>query len=104
MAKRTRPKQVKFWATEEELSIIKEKSLKSQLTQQEYLLRTALEKNILVIDGIKELIIELTKQGNNLRLIANNLEGENIEKIQEASENLMRLWEEVDRCLKEGKK
>ena len=67
MTKRRRPRQVKFWATDEELQLIKKKIEISKLSQQEYLLRSALEKNILVIEGIKELIIELTKEGNELR-------------------------------------
>ena len=35
MTKRTRPKQIKLWATEEELKVINEKVKLSNLTKQE---------------------------------------------------------------------
>ena len=70
---RSRSKQVKFWASEKELEQIKKKVKKSKLTQSEYLLRSALDKNILVVDGLKEILIELSREGNNLNQIARAL-------------------------------
>ncbi|MDD6795515.1 MAG: plasmid mobilization relaxosome protein MobC [Clostridiaceae bacterium] len=103
MTKRRRPRQVKFWATDEELQLIKKKIEISKLSQQEYLLRSALEKNILVIEGIKELIIELTKEGNELRNLSSKLEGENQEKVWQITDRLMGLWNQIDKTIREGK-
>ena len=103
MTKRRRPRQVKFWATDEELQLIKKKIEISKLSQQEYLLRSALEKNILVIEGKKELIIELTKEGNELRNLSSKLEGENQEKVWQITDRLMGLWNQIDKTIREGK-
>lgn len=106
MTKRTRPKQIKFWATEEELKVIDEKVKLSNLTKQEYLLRSALDKNILVIDGLKELLLELSKEGNNLNSLSRNVaKGEEgvLEDIKIMQDKLIELWKLIEKTLKEGK-
>ena len=105
MTKRTRPKQIKFWATEEELKVINEKVKLSNLTKQEYLLRSSLDKNILVIDGLKELLLELSKEGNNLNSLSRNVaKGEEgvLEDIKIMQDKLMELWKLIEKTLKEG--
>lgn len=102
---RARQKQVKFWASEKELEQIKKKVKKSKLTQTEYLLRSALDKNILVVDGLKEILIELSREGNNLNQIAralNQKEEFNAEQLFETKEKLMELWSLIEKILKEG--
>ena len=102
---RSRSKQVKFWASEKELEQIKKKVKKSKLTQSEYLLRSALDKNILVVDGLKEILIELSREGNNLNQIAkalNQKEEFNAEQLFETKEKLMELWSLIEKILKEG--
>ena len=106
MTERTRPKQIKFWATEEELKVINEKVKLSNLTKQEYLLRSSLDKNILVIDGLKELLLELSKEGNNLNSLSRNVaKGEEgvLEDIKIMQDKLMELWKLIEKTLKEGK-
>lgn len=107
MENRKRPKQVKFWASEEELEKIKKKTEKSKLTQSEYLLRSALDKKIIVVDGLKDILIELSREGNNLNQITKSLnQGDRVEgyKILEAKEKLMELWDHIEKILKEGNK
>lgn len=102
---RARPKQVKFWASEKELEQIKKKVKKSKLTQSEYLLRSALDKNILVVDGLKEILLELSREGNNLNQIAkalNQNEEFKAEQFLETKEKLMELWSLIEKILKEG--
>ena len=102
---RSRPKQVKFWASEKELEQIKKKIQKSNLTQSEYLLRSALDKKILVVEGLKEILIELSREGNNLNQISralNQREGFNEEQFRETKERLMELWSLIEKTLKEG--
>ena len=102
---RARPKQVKFWASEKELDQIKKKIEKSKLTQSEYLLRSALDKNILVVEGLKEILIELSREGNNLNQISralNQREEFNKEQFNETKERLMDLWRLIEKTLKEG--
>lgn len=107
MENRKRSKQVKFWASEEELEKIKKKAEKSKLTQSEYLLRSALDKKIIVVDGLKDILIELSREGNNLNQITKALnQGDRVEgdKILEAKEKLMELWDHIEKILKEGNK
>lgn len=102
---RARPKQVKFWASEKELEQIKKKVKKSKLTQSEYLLRSALDKNILVVDGLKEILLELSREGNNLNQIAkalNQNEEFKADQFLETKEKLMELWSLIEKILKEG--
>ena len=107
MEKRTRPRQVKFWVTEDELEKINKQVKKSKLTKQEYLLRSALNKKITVIPGLKEILLELSREGNNLRGISKELKENknfNADELIEMQEKLTALWETIDKTLKEGRK
>ena len=70
MANKSRPKQLSFRVSEEEYQQLQEKISKSGKNQQEYILSCVLEKQIVNTDGIKELIPELKRIGNNLNQIA----------------------------------
>ncbi len=107
MEKRTRPRQVKFWVTEDELEKINKQVKKSKLTKQDYLLRSALNKKITVIPGLKEILLELSREGNNLRAISKELKENknfNADELIEMQEKLTALWETIDKTLKEGRK
>ncbi|WP_415331545.1 plasmid mobilization protein [Clostridium perfringens] len=67
---RKREKQIKFYVNEKEYDQIKKKVKKSKLKQQEYLIKSALNKKIILIDGLKEILLELSREGNNLNQIA----------------------------------
>lgn len=105
MEKRTRPRQVKFYVTEEELKKINNQVKKSKITKQEYLLRSALNKNITVIPGLKEILLELSKEGNNLKILSNELRKNNFntKEIERMQNKLTELWQTIDETLKEGK-
>ena len=70
---RTRPKQIVIRVSEEELSQIKEKVKQSGKNQQQYIIEALTQSNIVNTDGIKELIPELKRVGNNLNQIAHAL-------------------------------
>ncbi len=63
---RKRSKQLKFFVSDKELERIKDKVAASKLNQSDFLRKSALEKEIIVIDGIRELVIELKRIGVNL--------------------------------------
>ena len=65
---KTRPKQLSFRVSEEEYQQLQQKILESGKNQQEYILSCVLEKQIVNMDGIKELIPELKRIGNNLMM------------------------------------
>lgn len=97
---RKRDKQIKFYVTEKEYKEIKKKVEKSKLKQTDYLIKSALNKKIIVVDGLKEIILELSREGNNLNQMAKKInEGEQTD-IKEMKKNLMELWDLIEKILK----
>ena len=66
MAVRTRDQVIAFRVALAEARKIREKVRRSGLSQQEYLLRAALEQQILVIHELKPILTELRAWGKNL--------------------------------------
>jgi uncharacterized protein (DUF1778 family) len=105
--KRTRNKQIILRATEKEYELIQKKVEKSKLKQNDFLLKSALQKNIIVIEGLQELLLELIREGKNLNQIAkalNQNENSNLNEITELKEKLIDLWGTAEEILKEVKK
>lgn len=91
---RKREKQIKFFVTDEESEKIERKIEKSKLSKSDYLRKCSLEKEIIIIDDLKELYIEIKKQGNNLNQLAkavNEKRVENIGNINETIEEYKKL-------------
>lgn len=94
--KRTRPKQIVIRATEEEFNQIKKKVKKSKLTQNKYLLQSALDKDIIVIEGLKDLVIETKRIGvnlNQLTKLANQGKANCKEELEGINKELVEVWQ-----------
>lgn len=85
---RVRNKQNKFWSTEEEAELIKEKAKQAKLNYNEYILRSTLGTPIIVIDEPKA-FHQLAGMANNLNQLTHLC---HIGKIKEP-EILMELQE-----------
>ena len=101
---RKREKQIKFYVNEKEYDQIKKKVKKSKLKQQEYLIKSALNKKIIVIDGLKEMLLELSREGNNLNQIAKKINEGEQKDIKEMKNKLNNLWNLIEKILKESNK
>ena len=101
---RKREKQIKFYVNEKEYDQIKKKVKKSKLKQQEYLIKSALNKKIIVIDGLKEMLLELSREGNNLNQIAKKINEGEQKDIKEMKNKLNDLWDLIEKILKESNK
>jgi hypothetical protein len=99
--KRTRNKQIILRSTEKEYELIQKKVEKSKLKQNDFLLKSALQKDIIVIYGLKELLLELIREGKNLNQISKALKQN---EITELKEKLIDLWAAAEEILKEVKK
>ncbi|MGU8394402.1 plasmid mobilization protein, partial [Clostridium perfringens] len=77
---------------------------KSKLKQQEYLIKSALNKKIIVIDGLKEILLELSREGNNLNQIAKKINEGEQKDIKEMKNKLNNLWDLIEKILKESNK
>lgn len=101
---RKRDKQIKFYVNEKEYEQIKKNVEKSKLKQQEYLIKSALNKKIIVVDGLKEILLELSREGNNLNQIAKKINEGEQRDIKEMKNKLNNLWNLVEKILKESNK
>lgn len=88
-----RPKQIIIRATEEEFTKMKKKVEKSKLTQNEYLLKSVLDKNITVIEGLHDFTIELKRIGNNLNQLTRAVHEGKANYSKELSEINMEMKE-----------
>ena len=82
-------------ADEHDASIIRQKVAASGLSQQDYLLKAALEANIANPSPIRELLTEYKRQGNNLNQIARAMNSRN-SMSQELLPLINALMEERD--------
>lgn len=93
---RKRTKQIVIRMTEEEFSKVKIQVEKSGMKQQEYLIKAITEKPIINTDGIKELVPELKRVGNNLNQLSRNAnEGYIVgsSEIAEMQKELGEVWQ-----------
>lgn len=100
---KTRPKQLSFRVSEEEYRQLQEKVAESGKNQQEYILGCVLGKPIVNTDGIKELLPELKRIGNNLNQIARRCnEGGALPseaEVRKYGEELNGVWQSLRRYL-----
>lgn len=105
MANKSRPKQVMFRLSEEEAEKLQKKVEQSGMSQQDYILKAVLDKPITNTDGIKELVPELKRQGNNLNQIAKKLnEGGYIDYISQYElpkvlKEMREIWQQLKQYL-----
>lgn len=93
---RVRPKQIVIRASKREFEAIKLNISKSGINQNEYLLRCALDKNIIVIDGLRDFTIELKRIGNNLNQLTRAVhEGKAncAAELQEINGEMKEVWQ-----------
>lgn len=93
---RKREKQIKFRVTEEELQLIKKNIETSKMNQTEFFISCAGNKEIVVVEGLKELAFEVNKIGNNLNQltkIANTEKEIDQIELKKAREELSEVWQ-----------
>ena len=101
--KRERSKQLNIRLSENEVELLQKNIEKSKLKQSEYIRKSILKKNIIVIDEIKGLMVELKRVGNNLNQITrmmNNGEIKDSKELSEVKNNLETVWDKVIEALK----
>lgn len=93
---RSRPKQILIRVSELELNDIKLKVTKSKINQNEYIIRCLLDKEIVVIDGLREQTIELKRIGNNLNQLTravNEGRANCGEELQDINKEMKEVWQ-----------
>ena len=90
---------VTVWLDEKELVLLKDKVSKTYFCRSDYIRKCSLGKNITVVPGIRDLIIEYKKIGSNLDQITSSVNcgtltvvGDNLKSIKE---DLKTVWGEL---------
>ncbi len=89
---------MKFRATEEEKDRIMKKVDASDLSISEYLRRCALDKPVIVMEGVDRIAHELRAIGNNLNRITRAVNSGYVQAVnlQETEEVLGQLWQSLN--------
>lgn len=84
--------------------VIAENARKAHMTESEFVRRAALNKNVVVIDGAAELLIELRRQGNNLNQLTVLARQRRIELVnfQPFTEVYQDTWRALNLLLSRG--
>jgi len=87
---------VTVWLDEKELVLLKDKVSKTYFCRSDYIRKCSLGKNITVVPGIRDLIIEFKRIGSNLDKITRSVDcdasailGDNLKDIKE---DLKKVW------------
>ena len=97
---------VTLWLDEKELMLLKDKVSKTPYLRSDYIRKCSLEKNITVIPGIRDLIIEFKRIGSNLdkisRFISNDSGAQIIllEDFKSIKEDLKTTWAKLASVMK----
>ena len=95
---------VAVWLDETELMLLKDKASKTNFYRSDYIRKCSLGKNITVVPGIRDLIIEFKRIGSNLDKITRLVDcdtsamlGDNLESIKE---DLKTVWAKLAGVMK----
>lgn len=91
-----RTRKMTFRLTGEEYEMIKKKVEESGISQQQFLLRTALNKEVIHIEEFQTLIFQIKKIGVNINQIARNSNESGVvsgAELSEVKEELERIWQ-----------
>jgi hypothetical protein len=97
---------VTLWLDEKEMIRLKDKISKTPFLRSDYIRKCSLDKNITVIPGIRDLIIEFKKIGSNLdkisRLMGNGSGAQIIlhEDFKSIKEDLKTTWAKLAAVMK----
>jgi len=95
---------IRVRVTPDEKKIITEKALSSYRLVSDYIRDCALDKEIIVIDGIDDIEKELRYQGNNLNQLTVMARQERIAFVdfKPYMEVLQRVWQALNLCLRKA--
>ena len=91
-----RTKKMTFRLTQDEYETIRNKVQESGISQQQFLLKTALGKEIIHIKEFQSLIFQIKKIGININQITRNFNGTggiSKDDIAEIKEGVNRIWQ-----------
>lgn len=99
--KRERDKQINFRLSSDELEIFNMNVEKSKLKKSEYLRRCILEKEIIVIDDLKELVKEMKFLSSTISSMLSKTDNESeVKELMDVKQELNDVFREVVQALR----
>jgi len=87
---------VTVWLDEKELILLKDKVSKTYFCRSDYIRKCSLGKNITVVPGIRDLIIEFKRIGSNLDKITRSVDCDTSamlgDDLKDIKEDLKKVW------------
>ncbi len=101
---RKRKHHISCYLDDKEYIAYRDKRSKTYYSQSEYIRKCVLDKKITVIPGIRDLIINLKRIGNNLNQLTYRVNAGKItvlgDNLKEINEDLKAVWEKLSKMLK----
>jgi hypothetical protein len=97
---------VTIWLDEKELILLKDKISKTPFLRSDYIRKCSIDKNITVIPGIRDLIIEFKRMGSNLDKITRAMDKDSGTQIalsddfKSIKEDLKTTWAKLAAVMK----
>ena len=101
---RKRKHSLGIWLDEKELTQLKNRISKTNFKQSEYIRRCLLNKNITVVPGLRDLVIEIKRIGNNLNQITRSVNNGTLtvlgDNLKDIKKDLKAVWDKLALALK----
>ena len=78
---RTKPRSIAFRVTEEQHKMINEKAKNSNLSKTDFIVKCCFDKEIIIVNDVRELMKELLSVGNNLTQLTTRAKLMNLEVV-----------------------
>lgn len=101
---RKRKHSLGIWLDEKELTQLKNRISKTNFKQSEYIRRCLLDKKITVVPGLRNLVIEIKRIGNNLNQLTRSVNTGTLtvlgDDLKDIKEDLKIVWDKLSATLK----
>jgi len=104
---RKRKHHISCYLDDKEYIAYRDKKSKTYYSQSEYIRKCVLDKKITVIPGVRELIIDLKRIGNNLNQLTHRVNAGEItvigDNLKEINDDLTVVWDRLSKVIKKVK-
>ena len=104
VTERTRERQFKIWLSEEEYQTLLKMCYELEMTKSEFLRNCIMDRPMVNMESMKDLMTELKREGNNINQIARTLNGMGYvsdKAIEQAVKELGSVWQQLRQFLRE---
>jgi hypothetical protein len=104
---RKRKHHISCYLDDKEYIAYRDNRSKTYYSQSEYIRKCVLDKKITVIPGVRDLIVDLKRIGNNLNQLTYNVNADKVtvlgDDLKEINENLTAVWGRLSEVIKKVK-